>query len=316
MRRTLLALLLLSQCTPALVRADDEPKQEGSDKKLWLVDFEKAKKIAAEKGLDVMMEFTGSDWCPPCKALKAGVFDKEVFQTTAPKHFVLVKIDSMRDKSKQTKEEIEQYRKLSKEYGIRGVPTVLLADPTGKPYAKFVGYGGDKADAYTEKLVAEIANRKTRDEAFAKAEKAQGVERAKLLAEGVGAVSDELAVTEYKNVIEEIIKLDANDEAGLKTKFENELKIPEIKKALQTIQRENRKDTEAALKAVDEMVSTEKLTGKLLQEALFVKGAMQFREDKDAAKSTLQEAIKAAPQSSKAKEIKGILERFFKGDDQ
>ncbi len=283
MRRTLLALLLLSQCTPALVRADDEPKQEGSDKKLWLVDFEKAKKIAAEKGLDVMMEFTGSDWCPPCKALKAGVFDKEVFQTTAPKHFVLVKLDNPRDKSKQSKEEQEQYRKLSQVYSVSGVPTVILADPEGKPYAKIVGYGRQKAEVYTDNLVEQIANRKTRDEAFAKAKKAEGVERAKLLDETLEALPKKLGASliasTYGDEVAEIIKLDTNDQAGLKTKYEGKLKL-------------------------------------VKQEALFFEAVQQFRTDKDAAKKTLEEAMKIAPDSEKGKEIKQILERAFKEDDK
>ena len=35
----------------------------------WLVDFAKAKAQSAKEGKPVLMEFTGSDWCPPCKAL-------------------------------------------------------------------------------------------------------------------------------------------------------------------------------------------------------------------------------------------------------
>ena len=32
----------------------------------WLVDFDKAKAQAAKEGKSILMEFTGSDWCPPC----------------------------------------------------------------------------------------------------------------------------------------------------------------------------------------------------------------------------------------------------------
>ncbi|SVD37720.1 uncharacterized protein METZ01_LOCUS390574, partial [marine metagenome] len=34
----------------------------------WLVDFAKAKAQSAKEGKPILMEFTGSDWCPPCKA--------------------------------------------------------------------------------------------------------------------------------------------------------------------------------------------------------------------------------------------------------
>ena len=34
----------------------------------WLVDFAKAKAQCAKEGKPILMEFTGSDWCPPCMA--------------------------------------------------------------------------------------------------------------------------------------------------------------------------------------------------------------------------------------------------------
>ena len=43
----------------------------------WLVDFEKAKAQAAKEGKPILMEFTGSDWCPPCKALHKNVLVKD-----------------------------------------------------------------------------------------------------------------------------------------------------------------------------------------------------------------------------------------------
>ena len=33
----------------------------------WLVDFEKAKVQAVKEGKPILMEFTGSDWCPPAR---------------------------------------------------------------------------------------------------------------------------------------------------------------------------------------------------------------------------------------------------------
>ena len=85
----------------------------------WLVSFEKAKQKAAKEGKPILMEFTGSDWCPPCKALHKNVLVKDDFKNEMPKHFVLLKLDNPRDKSKQTPEEIEQYKKLSQQYYIR-----------------------------------------------------------------------------------------------------------------------------------------------------------------------------------------------------
>jgi len=74
----------------------------------WLVDFAKAKAQSAKEGKPILMEFTGSDWCPPCKALHKNVLTSAVFKKQMPEKFILLKLDNPRDKSKQTPEEIAQ----------------------------------------------------------------------------------------------------------------------------------------------------------------------------------------------------------------
>jgi len=36
----------------------------------WLTDLEEAKKESATSNKPILIYFTGSDWCPPCKMLK------------------------------------------------------------------------------------------------------------------------------------------------------------------------------------------------------------------------------------------------------
>ena len=49
----------------------------------WLTDLAKAQeKAKAEKKL-VLMDFTGSDWCPPCKNLHKTVLTSEEFNKFA-----------------------------------------------------------------------------------------------------------------------------------------------------------------------------------------------------------------------------------------
>ena len=106
----------------------------------WLVDFTKAKAQSAKEGKPILMEFTGSDWCPPCKALHKNVLTSAVFKKQMPEKFILLKLDNPRDKSKQKPAEIAQYKKLSSEYKVRGVPTVIIADAKGKEQHRQVGY--------------------------------------------------------------------------------------------------------------------------------------------------------------------------------
>ena len=278
----------------------------------WLVDFEKAKTQAAKEGKSLLMEFTGSDWCPPCKSLAKSVLTQDVFKNEIPKDFVLLKLDNPRDKSKQTPEEIEQYKTLSKKYGIQGVPTIFLADAKGRPYWQTVGYSGDPADKYVANLKDQLKTLAKRDAAFAKAVDASGSEKAKHIAEGLSLVSSELALNTYSDEIAEIIKLDAKNEAGLKGKYEGLKNSVNFKSELEKVMRSGGDDPKAVLAAIDKLIKEKKPTGEAKQEALFYKGSIYFRDDKPKAKVTLLEAQKLAPESETAKRITGILDRFFK----
>ena len=281
----------------------------------WVVDFEKAKAQAAKEGKSILMEFTGSDWCPPCKALQKNVLSKDVFKTEMPKSFVLLKLDSPRDKSKQTPEEIEQYKVLSAKYGIQGVPTIFLADAKGRPYYQTVGYSGDPADKYVANLKDQLGTLAKRDAAFTKAEKASGTEKAKLLAEGLSLVDDEMALKTYDNVVSQIIELDAENKAGLKAKFAGLKDSMGFKSELEATMRTGASDPKDTLAAIDKLIEDKKPSGAALQEALFYKGSIHFQTDNKAkAKEMLIEAQKLAPKSETGKRIDDILERFFKDE--
>ncbi len=301
--------VLLAVGTAAILSIPTAQAEEG-----WIVDFEKAKAQAAKEGKSILMEFTGSDWCPPCKALHKNVLIKDVFKTEMPKSFVLLKLDSPRDKSKQTPEEIEQYKALSAKYGVKGVPTIFLADAKGRPYYETVGYSGDPADKYVANLNEQIATLAKRDAAFAKAEKASGAEKAKLLADGLSLANDEMALKTYGDVVSQIIELDADNKAGLKAKFEGLKNSVGFKAELEAAMRGGGNDPKETLAAIDKLIEEKKPSGAALQEALFYKGSIHFRTDKAKAKELLLEAKEIAPKSETGTRIDGILEQFFKDE--
>jgi hypothetical protein len=242
------------------------------------------------------------------------VLVKDVFKTEMPKSFVLLKLDSPRDKSKQTPEEIEQYETLSAKYGIKGVPTIFLADAKGRPYYETVGYSGEPAEKYVANLKDQLGTLAKRDAAFAKAEKADGTEKAKLLAEGLSLVNDEMALKTYGDVVSQIIELDADNEAGLKAKFAGLKNSVGFKAELEATMRGSRGEPEDTLAAIDKLIAEKKPTGVALQEAFFHKGSIHFQTDKAKAKEMLLEAQKLAPESETGKRIDDILERFFKDE--
>lgn len=93
----------------------------------------------------LLMDFTGSDWCPPCILLRKQVFSKPEFADYAAKNLVLLEVDFPRFK-KQSDEENVANQKLAQQFGIEGFPTIVILDSSGK-VAGQLGYmpGGPTA---------------------------------------------------------------------------------------------------------------------------------------------------------------------------
>ena len=111
----------------------------------WLQDFAMAKTISEQRQRPLLLDFTGSDWCPPCIRLKAEVFDKQEFKNYASQNLVLVELDFPRSKTLPAAIKQQNY-KLADKYGIEGYPTIVLLDPRGNELGK-TGYrpGGPSA---------------------------------------------------------------------------------------------------------------------------------------------------------------------------
>lgn len=184
----------------------------------WLVDFEKAKVQAAAEKKDLLLDFTGSDWCSWCILLRKEVFDEEAFKKAAPSQFVLVELDFPQDSSKQPETVRKQNELLRESFGIEGYPSVVLADATGRPYAQ-TGYMKGGASAYLKHLDELRGKVKVRDLAFKRAEGAAGIEKAKALQEGLDALSETLVAAHYRSTLQEIRSLDPGDTLGMDAKF-------------------------------------------------------------------------------------------------
>ena len=119
----------------------------------WHTDFEAAKKMAEQEGKDLLVNFTGSDWCGWCIKLRKEAFDQEAFRKGAKDLFVLVELDFPRDRSKLSKETREQNEQLKNRFEIRGFPTILLCDAQGRPYAR-TGYQPGGGTNYVDHLAS------------------------------------------------------------------------------------------------------------------------------------------------------------------
>lgn len=114
----------------------------------WMASIPEAQKVAKAEKKALFVEFTGSDWCPPCMMMEKAVFSKKEFIEGAGKDFILVKIDiPNNDKELRAKNE-----KVLKEYKVSGVPTVILMDAEGKEISRMVASRFNTV----EKMLAEL----------------------------------------------------------------------------------------------------------------------------------------------------------------
>ena len=120
---------------------------------VWLTDLDAAKAKGVKENKPVLVDFTGSDWCPPCKALHKNVFESAAFAAVASR-YVLVELDYPRTKP-QSPELKAKNREWQQKFGITGFPTVLLIDAkSGDVFGKTVGFGGQTAKEYLDKLAS------------------------------------------------------------------------------------------------------------------------------------------------------------------
>jgi thiol:disulfide interchange protein len=114
----------------------------------WTTDLEKAFVKAKAEKKAVLVEFTGSDWCPPCIAMRKNVFSKSEFVEAASKKFILVELDFPNGDA-AVKEKNEPY---AEKYKIEGFPTVILFTPEGKEFSRFYASEYPKIDVFLKHL--------------------------------------------------------------------------------------------------------------------------------------------------------------------
>ncbi len=96
----------------------------------WMTDAKQALTKAKSEQKLVLLNFTGSDWCPWCIRLDKEVFSTPEFAAYANTNLVLVLVDFPR-KKQLAKEQQQANRALAAKYGIKGYPTLVILDSAG-----------------------------------------------------------------------------------------------------------------------------------------------------------------------------------------
>lgn len=293
-------------------RAEDAPAGAGV---AWSDDLAASLKKAEAEKKDVLMDFTGSDWCGWCMKLKSEVFDQAQFKKAEAK-FVFVEVDFPNAKP-QSDAVKAQNKALQQKFGIQGFPTIVLADAQGRPFGQ-TGYQPGGPEKYAAMLDGLRELRIARDVQFAAAEKAKGVEKARLLDAGLQALkNDELVLKFYGPVVEQIEKLDT--EGKVKERYvkmhQSIEEARNFKMSMQSIlnKAKVKADPDGTIKKLQALAAKEALPNEFKQQALLVASRVCQLELKDNARAEplFDAAIAVDPDSDMGRKLKENKAKFY-----
>ena len=124
---------------------------------IWNENFNEAQQLAKTSHKQILINFSGSDWCGPCIRLRKEILESEVFEAYAKENLILVRADFPRQKKNQLPAaQVKQNEALAEKYNPDGkFPYTLLVDENGKILKSWDGYPNEVA----EKFVQEVKSR-------------------------------------------------------------------------------------------------------------------------------------------------------------
>lgn len=106
----------------------------------WLTDFDKALSQAKKIDKNVLVYFTGSDWCSPCKMLKKDLFDSVEFDELS-NEYVLLYVDIPRNSDLLTPKQMQHNKEILGKYNKKGVfPLLKIVNSKGNELDEYSGY--------------------------------------------------------------------------------------------------------------------------------------------------------------------------------
>ena len=117
----------------------------------WSLDFPRALARAKAGNRMVLIDFTGSDWCPWCIKFDEDVLSKAGFAAYAENKLVLVLAD-FPNHTKQSSALKQANEELGKQFQVDGYPTLVVLNSSGKEIGRQVGYAPGGPDAFIAKL--------------------------------------------------------------------------------------------------------------------------------------------------------------------
>ena len=119
----------------------------------WKSNFEEAKAEAIKQEKNILLVFSGSDWCAPCIKLDKNIWQSEEFKKYSDQNYILYKADFPKKKANQLSEILKaQNNALAEKYNQNGnYPLVVLLNKDLKIIG-ITGYKNISPNDYIEVL--------------------------------------------------------------------------------------------------------------------------------------------------------------------
>ncbi len=274
---------------------------------IWTEDWEAALQRAQRENKDLLINFTGSDWCGWCQRLSAEVFDTPEFRSQAPRNYILVKLDFPRSRP-QTPQVQTRNRGLANRYGVEGYPTIFLADSQGRPYAR-MGYQAGGPAKYLRDMDNHRSRKDTVWDLLRRADRETGLARARLLDEFYTQAENLGSADFFVEVIDQIVALDTRNEAGLREKYSIKKELETLKRSLD--ERSNWTEVLRRLKTLEDRAQQARQVV-LQQDVLVVQAAINMNalDNKSEARSLLERVRQLDPRSRWGQLAADVLPRL------
>ena len=106
----------------------------------WYLDYDTAMKEVQKTDKNLLVYFTGSDWCAPCKMLKKDLFETADFKD-ASGEYVLLYVDIPRNRDLLSSEQLAHNKALLPRFNKRSVfPLFTVLDSKEKEIDQLSGY--------------------------------------------------------------------------------------------------------------------------------------------------------------------------------
>lgn len=130
--------------------AQSDKKDANYPPKAWVTDIHEAYNIAQNENKNILINFTGSDWCVWCHRLSDEVFSTTKFKKYADENLVLLFLDFPNKRELSSKQQLHN-QLVAQMLGIKGYPSVWLLDKDLSPLL-VTGYKDGGAENYVSHL--------------------------------------------------------------------------------------------------------------------------------------------------------------------